>query len=266
MNFTSGSRFTLEIHPSNEAMGRAAAEAVARTILALAPSQSTIRVILGSANSQISFITALTRHSLPWEKLVCFHMDEYVGLPATHPASFRRWMKERLADKVPLQKFNYLNGDAPNIEEEISRFSALLREAPIDITCLGIGENGHLAFNDPPCADFDDPEAVKRVTLDEKSRQQQVGEAHFPTIDAVPKEALTITIPVLLSARRIFGIVPEKRKALAVTAALLGPITESCPASILRQTNTCLFLDTESASGLDPATQAKFNHTKAVRP
>jgi glucosamine-6-phosphate deaminase len=245
---------SVEIHPTNEAMGRAAAAAVAAELRRLA-GQETIRLILGSANSQLSFVTALAGEAgLPWDRVVCFHMDEYLGISADHPASFRRWMRERVADVVRPRRFHYLAGDAPDAAAEADRYGRLLREAPIDVTCLGFGENGHLAFNDPPFADFRDPLAVKLVTLDEKSRRQQVGEKHFPDLASVPTHALTVTIPVLLSARRIFGIVPERRKAEAVRAALEGPLTPDCPASILREkANARLFLDRDAASALTGA-------------
>ncbi|MBL9214152.1 MAG: 6-phosphogluconolactonase [Opitutaceae bacterium] len=245
----------VEVHAANEAMGRAAAAAVADAILALARTQESVRLILGSANSQLSFVHALTReHDLPWNRIEVFHMDEYIGVAADHPASFRLWMKQRLADVVHPAQFHYLAGDAADPKAEAARYARLLREQPIDITCLGFGENGHLAFNDPPFADFDDPETVKIIQLDEASRRQQVGEGHFPSLAAVPTHALTLTIPILLSARRLFGIVPERRKAAAVRAALEGPVTPACPASILRrQAKARLFLDVDAAALLGGA-------------
>lgn len=242
----------VEVHRDNESMGRAAAAAVADAIRQAAETREIVRMILGSANSQVSFINALTRQrDLPWNRIVCFHMDEYLGIGADHPASFRRWMRERVVEAVRPAAFHMLNGDAADPGAEAERYGRLLAAAPVDITCLGIGENGHLAFNDPPFADFNDPLPVKIVALDEQSRRQQVGERHFPTLSAVPTHALTVTIPVLLSARRIFGIVPESRKAEAVRLALEGPVTTECPASILREkSNAVLFLDEASAGRL----------------
>ncbi len=181
-------------------------------------------------------------------------MDEYVGLAATHSASFQRYMRERVAAQLPFMEFNYLAGDAPDSEQEALRYEALLRAHSLDLCCAGIGENGHLAFNDPPVADFDDPRDVKIVALDEASRRQQVGEGHFASIADVPTRAITVTIPALLRAHRVLVIVPEARKARPVREALYGPISTACPASILRrQPNATLYLDLESATLLELA-------------
>jgi glucosamine-6-phosphate deaminase len=165
-----------------------------------------------------------------------------------HPASFRRYLHEKVIDTLRPQAFFEVRGDTCNSQDECDRYADLLARFPADICCLGIGENGHLAFNDPPYADFNDPAMVKIVKLAEKSRHQQVGEGHFASLDEVPTEAITLTIPALLAPSCVIGIVPEARKAEAVKAALLGPITEDCPASILRQTPQArLFLDQDSA-------------------
>jgi glucosamine-6-phosphate deaminase len=187
-----------------------------------------------------------------WRAVRAFHMDEYVGLPPTHSASFQRYMRERVASQLPVKEFHYLTGDAPDPEHEAARYEALLRAYPLDLCCAGIGENGHLAFNDPPVADFDDPRDVKVVALEPESRRQQVGEGHFATIDDVPKYAITVTIPALLRAGRVLVIAPELRKAKAVNEALYGPITTACPASILRrQPNATLYLDASSSTLLE---------------
>jgi glucosamine-6-phosphate deaminase len=184
-----------------------------------------------------------------WSGVTLFHMDEYLGIESGHSASFRRYMRERVEAHLHPKQFHYLEGDALLPLTECERYARLLAGQPIDLCCLGIGENGHLAFNDPPVADFIDPHPVKLVKLDQACRQQQVGEGHFPTLDAVPQYAFTLTVPMLCSARRMICIVPERRKAQAVRDALCGPVDTKCPASFLRRQRHCtLFLDLESAS------------------
>jgi glucosamine-6-phosphate deaminase len=208
------------------------------------------RVILATGNSQVAFLEALTAvRGIDWRAVTVFHMDEYLGLTPGHPASFRRYMREKVAARVPLGAFEEIEGDALEPIYECDRYGELLDEAPIDLVCLGIGENGHLAFNDPPVADFNDQRAAKIVKLDEACRRQQVGEGHFPTLDAVPQYALTLTIPRLLRAEKMICVVPEARKAAAVRDALQGPRSHACPASILRaQKHATLYLDLDSAS------------------
>lgn len=207
-------------------------------------------VILATGNSQIKFLEELIRiGGVDWPKITLFHMDEYLGISASHKASFRRYMRERVESRVKPRQFHYLEGDALLPMDECDRYAALLRAQPIDLCCLGIGENGHIAFNDPPVANFEDPRAVKIVQLDEACRMQQVGEGHFADMAAVPQYALTLTIPMLCSAKKMLCIAPEKRKARAVKAALQGPISTTCPASFLRkQAQAMMFLDQDSAS------------------
>jgi len=175
-------------------------------------------------------------------------MDEYEGVGPEHPAGFQRWIRQRIAQRVHPRNAHYLDGLAEP-EGECRRYAGLLGAHPLDLCCLGIGENGHLAFNDPPVADFDDPLDVKVVTLDEACRRQQVHEGHFGAIDAVPARALTVTIPALLRARAVLAVVPERRKAEPVRAALEGPLTTACPASVLRtRPNVAIHLDAESAA------------------
>ena len=214
-------------------------------------------VILATGNSQIQFLHALVAlGGIEWARVTLFHMDEYLGLDASHPASFRRYMRERVESRLKPKRFHYLEGESPLPLSECERYANLLSAQPIDLCCLGIGENGHLAFNDPPVADFNDPHQVKLVKLDEACRRQQVGEGHFPNLDAVPQYAFTLTIPVLCSARRMLCIVPERRKAHAVKEALRGPVSTACPASFLRRQAHCtLFLDGDSASGLEGGPQ-----------
>jgi glucosamine-6-phosphate deaminase len=208
------------------------------------------RVILATGNSQMQFLDKLIRlGGVDWSRVTLFHMDEYLGISADHKASFRRYMRERVESRIKPKVFHYLEGDAAQPIDECERYAALLREQPIDLCCLGIGENGHLAFNDPPIADFADKRVAKIVRLDLACRQQQVNEGHFADIPAVPQYALTLTIPTLCSARKMICIAPEKRKAQAVKDALQKQIDTACPASFLRkQSHATLLLDLDSAS------------------
>jgi len=180
-------------------------------------------------------------------------MDEYVGMDDQHPASFARYMRERVVDVVHPSAFHYVDG-MNDVAAECTRYAELLRTHPLDLCCLGIGENGHLAFNDPPVANFDDPEDVKEVELDDACRRQQVGEGHFNGLDDVPRTAITVTIPALLRAARVLAIVPEARKADAVRRALEEPVATSCPASVLRRApHATLYLDEASAAIISKA-------------
>lgn len=212
--------------------------------------QGAAAVILATGNSQIKFLENLIAlGGIDWSRLTLFHMDEYLGIDDQHKASFRRYMRERVEKRVNPGRFHYLEGDALLPLDECARYAALLQAQPIDLCCLGVGENGHLAFNDPPVANFEDPHQVKLVKLDEPCRQQQVGEGHFPDLNAVPQYAFTLTIPMLCSANKLLCIAPEKRKARAVKAALQGPVSVVCPASFLRtQPHATLFLDSDSAA------------------
>jgi glucosamine-6-phosphate deaminase len=234
---------------------RAAAEVAAAVIRESIAARGRARIVVSTGNSQFDFIDALVAApGLDWTAVEALHLDEYAGMPITHPASFRLWLKTRLADRVPLRAMHYLAGDAPDTEEECRRYAGLLAEAPIDAGFIGIGENGHIAFNDPPVADFSDPLAVKVVRLDEACRRQQVGEGHFESIAAVPERALTLTCPTIMGMSNLICCVPEGRKADAVRRALEGPVTTGCPASVLRtHPRAHLFLDSESAPGPTPA-------------
>lgn len=240
----------VRVYATDDDLAEDAARLAHRTLQRALTAQGEAAVILASAASQVKFLGALT--SLPeldWSRITCFHMDEYLGLPADHPASFRRFMRERVESVVRPRAFHYLAGDALEPIKECERYTRLLRAQPIDLCCLGIGENGHVAFNDPPVAAFDDPLTVKIVALDEACRRQQVGEGAFPDLGAVPKYALTLTISALCAARRMVCVVPERRKARAVRDTLRGPIHTTCPASFLRTQSHCaLFLDADSAS------------------
>ncbi len=206
--------------------------------------------ILATGNSQIQFLEALIQlGGIDWSKVTLFHMDEYLGIAADHPASFIRYMRERVENRVKPGQFHFLHGDVLEPIKECERYTALLKAQPIDLCCLGIGENGHLAFNDPPVADFRDPLTVKIVQLDETNRKQQAGYGHFASLAEVPRYGLTLTVPALCSAGKVLLLAPEKRKAAPVKTALTGPISPTCPASALRQyPQAIMLLDQESAS------------------
>jgi glucosamine-6-phosphate deaminase len=242
----------VSVYATNEALGAAAADEAAEVIRAAVAARGVANIIVATGNSQLTFLAALRAlPGVPWEAVNVFHMDEYVNLPPGHPASFPAFLRRHLLDYVQIKEFFPVPGVAGDTEAACRQYEALLRDHPADLCACGIGENGHLAFNDPPYADFDDPVWVKPVTLDERSRRQQVGEGHFHSLDEAPTHAITLTIPALLSARCVLCIVPEARKADAVTQSMTGPITEDCPGSILRRTpHAHLFLDSESAAAL----------------
>lgn len=242
----------VRVLPDGRALGEAAATLATRAIARAIATDGVAHVMFATGNSQLEFLAALTaRNDVDWSQVIGFHMDEYVGIAADHPASFRRYLRERLLAKARLRAFHEVVGDAPDAGAECDRYAALLRAHPLHLCCLGIGENGHLAFNDPPVADFADPLDVKVVELDRACRQQQVGEGHFPAIDAVPRHAITVTIPALLRADTVLAVVPEARKRDPVTRALEGPIDPACPASALRtHADATVLLDPASAAGL----------------
>ena len=241
----------IDISDNKNEMGSRAADQAAAIICAAIAERNEARVIFASAASQFEFIEALLAHAeIDWSKVCGFHLDEYVGLAADHPASFRRFLKERLLAKLPcpVKSFTFVGGDAPDTAAECARLEAAIREKPVDLACIGIGENGHIAFNDPP-ADFETNAAYAVVALDEVCRRQQVGEGWYPNLDAVPTHAFSMTVPQILDAQTIVVIVPDDRKAKAVSMAVDGPLTNMCPSSILRTHPRCtLFLDKPAAS------------------
>lgn len=238
------------VSPSKLDMGEAAAQHGAAILREVVQRRGRARIIVGTGPSQQETIAALAAApDVDWTKVEIFHMDEYVAMPASHPASFRRWLKTHLADRVNALRVNYLDGAERDLDGECLRYADLLRAEPIDIAFLGFGENGHIAFNDPHVADFHDPLIVKRVELDDRCRMQQVGEGHFPDLSHVPKEAVTITCPALMDARHLICSVPDRRKAEAVRNALKGPVDETCPASLIRRhASAWVFLDEAAAS------------------
>jgi glucosamine-6-phosphate deaminase len=212
-----------------------------------------IAVVLASAVSQDPFLAALRAQAgVEWPRVTAFHLDEYAGMSSSHPASFRRFQHERLMDHVPIGKFHELAGDAPDLAAECDRYSKLLRESKPELVALGIGENGHLAFIDPPVCDFHDPRDVRQVDLDDVCRMQQVHDGAFARLEDVPAKALSLTVPFFLRIPRALVFVNGGNKARAVKAALDGPVAEACPASALRgHSNAILFLDQEAASLLN---------------
>ena len=230
------------------AIGAAAAQHVAEKVSAVIAAKGYARVIFATGASQFEFIEALLKLDVQWDKVTCFHLDEYVGLPDDHGASFRKYLRERLFDKMKPQpkKVNYLH------EREMIQYAGWLADDEIDLACIGIGENGHIAFNDPPVANFEDERLVKIVELDVACRMQQVNEGYFPDLDAVPKYALTLTVPALCSAKKVICVAPETRKSKPVKALIDGPISTDCPASFLRtQPQATLYVDTDSTSLLE---------------
>jgi len=238
------------VYQTKQATSEAAALEASSLLRSALAQRAWPRIIVGTGNSQDEMVNTLVQvPGLDWPRIEVFHMDEYVGMSAEHPASFRGWLKTHLVDIVHPGKVHYLEGDAPDLLQECARYAELLHSAPIDICFIGFGENGHIAFNDPGVADFDDPLPVKRVTMDELCRRQQVGEGHFPGFEAMPREALTLTCPELLRARHLICTVPERRKAEAVRDALVGPISEACPSSLVRtHPSAAIYLDADSAS------------------
>jgi len=240
---------TVQVHGEPAALAEAAATTAARHLQEVWARQSIASVILATGQSQLQFLERfLIQPGMDWKRVVFYHMDEYLGLPEDHPASFRRYLQERVDRRVKSAAFHYLGGDALEPAAECDRYARLLGALPIDLCLLGIGDNGHLAFNDPAVANFDDPYPVKIVKLDEICRQQQVNQGHFPGMDAVPAYALTLSIPTLCSAQRLLCLAPGAHKATIVKTMLSGPIEPACPASILRrQPQATLMLDEESA-------------------
>jgi glucosamine-6-phosphate deaminase len=234
-------------------MAAKAAKAAGERIRKAIRESGEARIIVATGASQFEFLQALVKEpDIDWTKVTGFHLDEYVGLPVTHKASFRGYMRERFVSQTPqpMNAFNEVNGEAPDTEAEIDRLEKLIRTAPIDVACVGIGENGHLAFNDPP-ADFDTDRAYKVVPLDDKCRMQQVGEGWFATKDDVPTHAFSMTIKQIMWSKSIVCTCPDERKAEAVKGALKGPVTNMLPSSILQMHPDCeMFLDPGSASQL----------------
>lgn len=242
----------VSIYPGREEMGSAAAKAAALSLQEAIRHRGEARLILASAPSQIELLCYLRESAVDWSRVTIFHMDEYIGLPPEHPIAFRHFLQAEMLAHIKPRAFHGMRGEAEDLPAEIARYSGLLAAAPIDVVCLGIGENGHLAFNDPPVAQFDDPALVKLVAPDAVCRQQQVNDGSVPHVGAVPKQGLTLTIPAIMSGASLYGVVPGPSKAKAVRDTLRGPIATSCPASILRRhPSAYLYLDEDSAELLE---------------
>jgi glucosamine-6-phosphate deaminase len=239
----------VKVYGSLEDLASDAAEEVNAILRSAIQEKGSAAVILATGNSQIQFLKKLVAlEGVDWKKVTLFHMDEYLGIDGGHKASFRRYLRERVESLVQPKQFHYLIGDAELPLDEIARYESLLKAQPIDLCCLGVGENGHLAFNDPPVARFEEKHMVKLVRLDHECKMQQVREGHFPSLEAVPPYAFTLTVPALCTAKKMMCIAPEKRKAAAIKNALHGPISTQYPASFLRKQKHCtLLLDNDSA-------------------
>ncbi|WP_413735996.1 glucosamine-6-phosphate deaminase [Sodalis sp. RH21] len=229
-----------------------AAAAGAAAIVKAIEKNGHANIVVATGASQFEVLAALTGHDeIDWSRVTAFHLDEYIGMPPTHPASFRRYLQERFVSKLPtLGAFHFVQGDAEDLAEELRRINQLLDMHPIDVMFAGIGENGHLAFNDPP-ADFTSTEAFKVVDLDERCRRQQFGEGWFATLEEVPHRAISMTVRRIMSSNVVILTVPDERKAEALREVLEGPVTNLWPASVLQQHGNCqLFVDGPAASKL----------------
>ena len=242
----------VEIHASKRGLAEAAAARAAEVIRAAIAERGEARIVAATGASQFEFLDELTKRSeVEWQRVVFFHLDEYVGLPESHPASFRKYLKERIAARVPSRAFHFIQGDAPDPRAECRRLAALISERPVDVAFVGIGENGHLAFNDPP-ADFETEEPYLVVDLDEACRRQQVGEGWFEGLDEVPRQAVSMSIKQILKAREIICVAPDARKARAVRDCIESEVSPDRPASAMRSHDgTTIYLDRESASLLE---------------
>lgn len=247
----------LRVFNDKVTLGRAAAEQAANAIRNAISQRGKARLIAATAASQLEFLDSLTKApEIDWTKVEAFHLDEYIGLPISHPGSFRKMLMTELVNKTGIKQYHLLDGDAPDPSAVVREVGRQLASSPIDIAFLGIGENGHIAFNDPP-ADFDTEEPYIIVNLDEACRQQQVGEAWFADILQVPKQAISMSAKQILKAKEILAVVPDRRKAQAIQSCFEGEISPMAPASILRRhTNATVYLDTNSASLLRPKLQA----------
>ncbi|QHE53022.1 glucosamine-6-phosphate deaminase [Pontibacillus sp. HMF3514] len=240
-------QLNVKVYENRTTMGVAAAREVSKKIKELLSKQNQVRMIFAAAPSQNEFLEHLrSDHEIDWSRITAFHMDEYIGLPIDAPQRFSHFLSEHLFNFVNLGEVHLMESSNHD-KDECKRYTELINQAPIDIVCLGIGENGHIAFNDPPVADFNDSSIMKSVELDEVCRQQQVNDGCFQDIQSVPTHALTLTIPTLLSGKYLYCIVPGPSKRVAVEQTINGSITTECPASILRSHSACtLYLDADS--------------------
>lgn len=247
-------KLKVQVYETRALMGAAAALQVVNRINQLLEKQPFVNMIFAAAPSQNEFLKALRKSAVDWSRIRGFHMDEYIGLDRDAVQGFGNYLREILFDKAPFREVYYMNGNAAVWQEECKRYGDLLEQFPPDIVCMGIGENGHIAFNDPPVANFKDPFKVKAVVLDQACRQQQVNDGCFSSLHAVPERALTLTIPALMAARFLYCIVPGRSKATAVFNTLNKEIMEEYPASIIRtHPQAVLYLDKQSRGNLELA-------------
>jgi glucosamine-6-phosphate deaminase len=256
-NFTAD-RLQVNVYPTREEMGKTAAKDAAAQIQQLLNAKQFVNIIFAAAPSQNEMLFHLASHQdIDWSRVNAFHMDEYVGLNENAPQRFGHFLDQAIFGKLPFHEVHYINGNASNPEEECSRYAGLLEANPVDLVCMGIGENTHIAFNDPHVADLNDPLMVKLVELDEVSRMQQVHDGCFSSFEEVPRTAITLTIPALLKAASIFCVVPGINKAEAVYHTINSPVSALYPSTALRQhEKASLYLDVNSASLLSQSKDA----------
>jgi glucosamine-6-phosphate deaminase len=244
---------TVNVYESEQDMALAAAQITQTYLIKTIASQGQARIVFATGKSQLIFLKNLINlGGVNWQKITCFHLDEYLGLTPDHPGSLRYYLQENIGKLFSAQQFHYIQGEALEPLQECDRYTQLLKSTPIDLVLLGIGQNGHIAFNDPSVANFQDPYTMKLVRLDKENRQQQYQQGWFPSLHDVPQYAFTLTIPTICQAKKIICLAPDVRKADIVKTMLTGAINPACPVSILRrQTQATLFLDIHSASLLD---------------
>jgi glucosamine-6-phosphate deaminase len=249
-------QLNVRIYPTRDQMGKGCGAEAGSCLRRLLAEKEEVNIIFASAPSQLDALAALREEpEIAWERVNAFHMDEYVGLPAGAPQSFGNYIKTHFFNLVKFKQVFYMNGNAPDLEQECERYAALLRQYPVDISFVGIGENGHLAFNDPHIANFNDPRLVKlNSDMDPTCRQQQVTDGWFADPSLVPQQAITITIPGLMAAQYVYAIVPGPTKQQIVKQCIEWPVGTDCPATILRQHPAAqLYLDASSAALLTPS-------------
>lgn len=239
----------VKIHPDREGLGRLAARDVGDELRRLLAAQDRVRMLFAAAPSQSDMLRALTAEpGIDWSRVTAFHLDEYVGLPKDSPQTFGNWLRSEIFDLVPVGEVHIMEADDA-VDRLLAGYPAKLAEVPVDIACIGIGVNGHIAFNEPSIADFEDPLAIKLVDLEEASRRQQVDDGCFPSLDDVPRQAVTLTIPTILASHRIFCVAPGPSKSRAVCATLLATVSTRWPCTVLRTHARCtLYADADSAS------------------
>lgn len=245
---------TVEVFGHRLLAAEAAAHAAAVSLRDCLRHRGHARIMVGTGNSQLDMIRFLAHQpDIDWSKVDAFHLDEYVGIAADHPSSFRYWIRHNFVNRMRPRSIHYIEGDAADLDDRVQEYGRRLLAEPVDLAFVGIGENGHIAFNDPHVADFNDPAPVKRVALDDACRRQQVGEGHFPDLPSVPREAITVTCSGLFRAERWICCVPDRRKAAAVKGSLEGVVSPTCPGTLVRKhPSAAVFLDAESASLLSP--------------